>query len=101
MAKDTRITEYERFVNQVAADTEVVKLVLTALVAKLADASGTQIVDDLEEVAKIALEKGSSEAAQNPLSNRLLHLKKSRADDYFRDLRHLVERLAPSQNPQN
>jgi phage shock protein A len=95
MSNDEQISEYERFVNQVAADTEVVKVVLSAMIVKMALARGTEVVEDLEEVTKLALQKGATEAATTPLSNRLHQLKLSRTDDYFRDIRNVI-RLASS-----
>ena len=93
---DQRISEYERFINQVAADTEVVKLVLTTLIAKLCPPGSTALVDDLEEIAKLSLRKGTSEHAESPLANRLNELKMSRTEDYFRDLRSVLRLVSPS-----
>lgn len=87
------ISEYERFINQVAADAHVTKYVLSAMIAKMAHARGTELLDDLQEVTKLAIQQDASAAAANPLQNRLHHLTASRADDYFRDLRGIVRML--------
>lgn len=90
MSDHETITEYERFINQVAADAHVTRAVLTSMLAKLAIVRGTELLDDVEQVARGALELGSPSAAANPMENRLHQLTLSRMDDYFRDLRAVV-----------
>lgn len=100
MSKE-QIDEYERYINQVAADTEVVKIVLTAMIALLSAKRGTALVDDLELVTRQALELALPEAQDHPLTHRLHRLKLSRAEDYFRDLRTLVTGSLPPVGSKN
>ena len=99
MSDADQITEYERYINQVAADTEVTKVVLTATLALLVQKLGTALVDDVEVISKQAMQQGVSAASADALSNRLHHLKMSRMDDYFRDLRALVDPTGPTNRP--
>lgn len=84
-------SEFERFVNQVAADTNTLKAVVSAFLAKMALTRGsTELIDELEEIAKLSLQpRGPSDGDQ--LKERLHHLTVSRMDDYFRDLRGVIE----------
>lgn len=99
---DHQISEYERFINQVAADTEVTKLVLTTLIAKLVPPGNTALVDELEAVVTLSLERAVSTTPETHLTNRLNQLKLSRTEDYFRALRTVLGVVAAhSPSPRN
>lgn len=84
------ISEYQRYINTAAADTEVVKVVLSALIAKLAEGGRTQIIDDLHELTKIAVQRGATGQSDGQLAQRMHQLKLSGVEEYFRKLRAIV-----------
>jgi len=96
---DHTITEYQRFINTVAADTEVVKIVLTALLARLSQARGVETLDDLQSVTRLALERNAPDEAGGQLAKRLHILTLAQHDEYFRKLRAVV--LAMADAPPN
>ncbi len=99
---DPRISEYERFINTVAADTEVTKLVLSALLALLGQTRGTEMLDDLHEIARQAIEQNSPDESGGQLAKRLHELTLSQLDEYFRKLRRIVPaQHRPGRQPMN
>ena len=90
MSKDERISEYERFINTAAADTEVVKLVLSSFIAMIAQSRGAQIIDDLHEITKTAVLQNAPDEGDGQLAKRLHQLTLSQVEEYFRKLRAIV-----------
>jgi hypothetical protein len=101
MADDPRISAYERFVNTVAADTEVLKLVLRLFLANMAKARGTQIIDELQEMVGIALRQREPDPSDGQMVKRLHEVTRSQADEYFRLLRAVVGLSGTCRGPAN
>ena len=97
----SNIGEYQRFINTVAADTEVVKLVLGGLLMILTQTHGAQIIDDLHAAVKRATQRNAPDEEGGQLAKRLHELTLSQVDEFFRRLHEGLGRLTPPSGPAN
>jgi hypothetical protein len=95
MSQNDTIKEYERFVNQVAADTEILKIVVSTLIVRIAQNRRAEIIEDLHEVAKLAIEQDPPKESDGQLAQRLHKLKIAQTEEYFRKLREIAALSRP------